>query len=304
MHFESNFKYNDEHREILPLDTEGLQFICNHAEMKYPLLPEFPFHWHNALEFNYVQEGEVEIQTTEEIHRINKGEAFFVNSNVIHSIKTVSPGHYCNLYAFLFAPEYLSGLYNHEIDQKYMRPILKAKNFDLFVIKPDHLEALKIIENIIHIINLTKEEPFGYEFTIRYLLSEVWCAMLKETSEIRTELPKANEFDLSRIKLMIGFIQSHYMEKISLNDISMAANISVRECNRCFSRCLSQSPNNYLMKYRLSKACKMLIYSSDSITTISENCGFNSSSYMGKLFSDTFNCTPKEYRKKYQSTAD
>ncbi|MGI6012074.1 MAG: helix-turn-helix transcriptional regulator [Ruminococcus sp.] len=48
---------------------------------------------------------------------------------------------------------------------------------------------------------------------------------------------------------------------------------------------------------RIQMAAQMLLRSSDSITEISEKCGFSSDSYFGKIFRERMKVTPREYRK-------
>ncbi|MGN0204590.1 MAG: helix-turn-helix domain-containing protein [Coprococcus sp.] len=298
MLFQSNFTLREDNREILPLDTEGFQYICKHAHLHYPFDRGFSWHWHAALEIDYIMEGEIEIKTTTGVNRVKKGEGFFVNSNVMHDIHLIDSSKQCEIYAHLFAPEFLSGSYNSVLEQKYLIPIMKSKDLQTFVIRPDHYESFVMLEKAIHMIELSKQESFGYEFKIRSELSDFWCLLFKETEELRSQHIEINTLDTDRLKIMIKFIQDHYMEKLSLEKIAASANISVRECARCFQRCISISPINYLNEYRIRMATQMLLYTEESIMSISENCGFSSSSYMSKVFFDAMHCTPKEYRKK------
>ena len=102
--------------------------------------------------------------------------------------------------------------------------------------------------------------------------------------------------DTERIKTMMSFIHDHYGEKISLENIAGSANISARECARCFRRCINSSPNEYLIEYRLRMAMRLLLESDRSVLEISEETGFSSASYFTKTFREALNCTPKEYR--------
>jgi AraC-like DNA-binding protein len=45
-------------------------------------------------------------------------------------------------------------------------------------------------------------------------------------------------------------------------------------------------------------AADLLADSAKSIIEISEECGFSSPSYFGKVFREAMGCTPKEYRDK------
>ncbi len=303
MLFESNFSLLEDNQEFLPLDTEGFQYLCKHARLKAPFDQGFSWHWHAALEIDYIMEGEVDLRTADSVQHIRKGEAFFVNSNMMHDIQLSAATRECEIYAHLFSPQFLSGAYNNLLEQKYILPVLKSSDLQTFIIRPDYYNGLKMIENILQMIQLSREETFGYELKIRSELSEFWCLFLKETENLRTQNMNINTQDISRLKQMIEFIRHHYMEKITLKEIADAANISTRECARCFQKGISSTPVNYLTSYRIDMAAQKLIYTDDSIMSISENCGFSSSSYMGKVFFDLKHCTPKEYRKQKKEPA-
>lgn len=300
MIIEPKFFLNSNGSEVLPLDRDGAQYICKHATLRYPSDPGFSWHWHSAFEIDYIVQGELELKTTAGSQRIRKGEAFFVNSNVVHDIQVSDMSCECEVYAHLFTPRFISGTLHSDIGQKYLIPILKNSDFPLYVIRPDHYEAIQMMEHLIRMIHLCKEEPFGYELQIRSELSGFWCLFLQETSKLRAAHADTNPADNERLKTMISYIQEHYMEKLSLEMIADSANVSVRECSRCFQRSIAMSPVSYLNEYRIRMVSDMLLYTKDSILSISENCGFSSGSYMGKVFFELMHCTPKEYRRRNQ----
>lgn len=294
----SKFRLDDNHREILDTDSNPFPYICNYAESNPCLDQCFSWHWHPAFEIDYVEEGEFEFKTTEQTITLKKGEAVFINSNVMHDIRPTGKAKDCKLYAHIFDMHFLSGMYNSIFEQTYIVPILKNKQLQAFSICPDHYTAIKMMGNILRMIELAVSEPFGYEFEIRTELGRFWCLLLEDTKPLRSQTSESNQTDIERVKQMMEYIHQHYNKKISLDDISSAASISGRECARCFQRCIHVSPVNYLNEYRIRMAAQMLLQTQDSIITISENCGFSSSSYFGKVFHETMNCTPKEYRQK------
>lgn len=192
----------------------------------------------------------------------------------------------------------MSGLSYNIIDQKYIYPILKSYNLQTFHIIPNTYRQLRMIETLFKLVDLNKHQPFGYEFNIRHELCMFWCMLLEETADLRIHATNINNIDDERIKIMLQFIHEHYAEKITLQDIASAANIGTRECNRCFQRNLETSPINYLLNYRVRIASQMLLQTTNSISTISEDCGFSSNSYFGKVFQELMHCTPKEYRQQ------
>ena len=98
---------------------------------------------------------------------------------------------------------------------------------------------------------------------------------------------------------MLRYIQQHYSEELSAEDLARSAHVSRRVCFRLFQEKLHTTPNAYLRSFRLRKACRMLTATGESITQIAYACGLGSASYFGKVFRERFGCTPAEYRKKW-----
>ena len=61
------------------------------------------------------------------------------------------------------------------------------------------------------------------------------------------------------------------------------------------------SPVEYIIGYRLRRACQRLAESNEPITQIAFNCGFGSSSYFAKVFRNAYGRTPVEYRKEWHN---
>jgi len=96
---------------------------------------------------------------------------------------------------------------------------------------------------------------------------------------------------------MISYIHRNFGNKLALEEIAAAANISPREANRIFQKAIQQTPFEYLMHYRLNRAKELLSHSELSITEISYQCGFTDSTYMGKQFKKAYGITPRDYRR-------
>ena len=81
---------------------------------------------------------------------------------------------------------------------------------------------------------------------------------------------------------MIQYIQKHFSEMITLEDLAASANISRSEAGRCFQKYYADTPMSYLIRYRLQQAQKFLLTSTLSVKEISCQCGFSDSSYFVK----------------------
>lgn len=96
---------------------------------------------------------------------------------------------------------------------------------------------------------------------------------------------------------MLQYIQAAYAEPLTLAEIAKAADLSERECLRCFHRMIGDSPVQYLLKYRLMQSAELLrTQPAAGIAEISAACGFDSPSYFSRQFRRFYQCTPREYR--------
>ena len=95
---------------------------------------------------------------------------------------------------------------------------------------------------------------------------------------------------------MVRYIQEHYGEPMTVDNIAQAAGISRRECFRCFHELQGKSPTEFLTQYRLSAAAYLLATTSHPISLVASSCGFESGSYFSRLFKARYGKTPREFR--------
>jgi AraC-like DNA-binding protein/quercetin dioxygenase-like cupin family protein len=291
---------NEEQKEILPIAKESFPYLCSTTRLDCTPDKSVPWHWHNMFEISYIIKGELSLQTPDETHIISTGEIYFINNGVLHTCTAIGTIP-CEYNTIQFDMHFLSGMYNSIYEEKYILPVMRNSALQLWQVKPDSLQHLKMIETVLRTVEISREEPFAFEFDLRNLLSDFWKMLLLDTEEIRaqaSDVIRTSSTDTERLKLMTRYIKEHCGEKLTLEDIAAAADISTRECTRCFARCINTSPIVYLTQTRLSMAADLLSGSAKSIIEISEECGFSSPSYFGKVFREAMGCTPKEYRDK------
>ena len=184
--------------------------------------------------------------------------------------------------------------------KKYILPVM-GKGFDFFVVRPDLSEYTLIAGLLDRVQEMALHEEDGFELGIRHSLETVWMAIRSELNKHPAAMPsKIGQSD--RLYRMLQYIQDHFQEDISLGDIAGAANISPRECSRCFQNSLHITAMEYLLEYRISHACKLLTGSSLSITSVGQNSGFSSGSYFAKRFHEKTGLSPKDYRASYAAS--
>lgn len=277
----------------------GFPYVCIRTAMENYTDRIVPWHWHTSCEIVNVEEGTVEFKTPDIELTLNKGDAVFVNTGVLHTYIALSEQP-AIMYTHLFRAEFLSGAYNSVFDKKFIQPVCRCKALQAWHIRPDSREHMAMVSAMFDAAALMDSEPYGYEFDLRTKLCDFWKGLFAETEKIRADAPVRNSADQERIKLMMDYIQNHYPEPLTVENIGSTAGISARECNRCFRRCIGMSPIEYLTGHRVRAAAEMLSGTSKTILEIGEECGFSSPSYFSKVFRLATGDTPNAYRKKAQ----
>ena len=277
-------------------EVEGLHneypYVFHHVDMSKTVVP---WHWHEALEFGLVLEGNMKVHTANQTQVFHKGEGFFINSNVLASMENIGS---CVQDSHLFHPVFLSGHFKSVFETKYLNPVIQNRNLELICLRGESEHQRKILSKLRQLSQLQARPDV--EFLTRNLLSEIWLLLLEEIKNADSSIFRIPPKNQDRILTMMAFIQENFAEKLTLEEIADSAAVSTRECLRCFRAAIHQSPMEYLIEYRVQMAKKLLDTTDLSITDIALRCGFNSNSYFTKLFHRSCGKTPNAYRKELE----
>lgn len=262
--------------------------------------------WHPEIEIIIVNHGDIVFLTNDNKEVLHAGQGVIINANVMHSVESLSKDANCSMYSTVFHPAFLFGYGDVLISDKYLLPVITSKSFQYLTLDEEVPEQANLLECINTIIAYNLIKKHGYELNTKARLCEFWISLMDIVAPYNA--PKKNtggmSLDESRAKNMILYIEQHYSEKITLDELAASVHISKSECCRCFKRALNLTPVEYLMKYRISMAATMIQSQDPIATSFSElafHVGFNNASYFNKVFRQYLGCTPSEYKKKIKT---
>ena len=108
---------------------------------------------------------------------------------------------------------------------------------------------------------------------------------------------KSNEIYRSRINQVIDYVNNNLNRSISLEELASVAFFSPFHFHRIFVAVTGETVNNFTNRIRNEKAARLLKFSKKSVSEISVECGFSSTSTLSRLFKQYFGISPSEYRK-------
>lgn len=250
-------------------------------------------HWHEELQLTYVVNGQMDIQVSGITYHLCKGQAIFINRNLLHATTYLTED---GKYQSLDFPEKLLGFFpGSRMEQDDVLPYTGNAAFPAMVFSPETVWQRELLQKLKHTLDDLRH-PKGKEYEISCALTKMWQILIRHVDLSKEQPSLSNIRMMKRMQNMIAYIHANYQKKIRIADIAAAGNISEGECNRSFRKLVQKSPAQYVLFYRICQSMTRLREGSDSITQVALACGFNDTSYFIRCFKQQTGITPKMYQ--------
>lgn len=97
----------------------------------------------------------------------------------------------------------------------------------------------------------------------------------------------------------LKWLECHCAETITLGQLAMYMGYSPSRLYELFKTRTGLPPMEWLIRYRISKACKLLKSGNLTIIAVAHNVGFTDPSFFSRVFRRRIGKTPTQYRKSY-----
>lgn len=288
----AGFVTGKDDRELTEHGTAFFPIACYYDDLPWDTVQ---WHWHEEFEALFVTEGAAEVSLEKEKYIIKEGDGMFINAGALHAIRLTTVSR-CRFHSIVFHPRLVGGSKDSVFWLNYIEPLILQNTLKSVLFDGSaawHTKACEFIETAWHAV---VEEPFGYEFQVRSALSQLVLLLKMYLPDGGKELSERELRDAKRIRIMLQYIQEHYMEELDTGQIAGSATISESECLRCFHKTIGMPPVRYLKQFRVQKAAELLLSTEKKISDIGAECGFLDTSYFTKVFREIKGCAPGKYR--------
>jgi AraC family transcriptional regulator, melibiose operon regulatory protein len=282
---DQNLKSLTEYRTIT------LPMACYEKVINQNINGYIPLHWHDEFQFVLIFKGEAIFQINEEKITVREGEGLFINSGCLHMAKDKNDTG-CVYICLNVSPDFVL---SQELYTTYVNPYIQATNLPYLHLDTKEIWAKNILDAIVKIHQLIQQKTPYYEIDINIQLTLIWKNLIINGFQLESE--QMEMLKSHRIKQMLSWIHTHYAEKILLDDIAYAGQLSRSECCRYFKRILKKTPMNYVTDYRIQKSLVLLQQPESNVTDVAYQVGFNSTSYFIDQFRKSMNMTPLAYKR-------
>jgi transcriptional regulator GlxA family with amidase domain len=101
------------------------------------------------------------------------------------------------------------------------------------------------------------------------------------------------------IAMVQKYMEKNYNKTITMTEMAGIGSMSPRNLIRRFEQATSNTPLEYLQRFRIENAKKLLENRNDGIEQIAMKCGYEDMSFFRKVFKRHVGMTPREYKDKY-----
>lgn len=278
-------------REITPLTPNDCFTLFTRVKDSF----DFPLHYHEEFELNFIQNGKGARRVVgDHIEEIDDLELALVGSNLQHA------------------------WFTHKCKSKEIREVTIQFHKDLFDEKLLRRNQLSFIRTMLEksvrgilfskettqaiaprILNLDQKHGFDSVLELMSILHDLSISrnsrLLSDTSFNQTEV----SYNSRRVEKAFEYLNQNFDKQITLAEVARQAGMTEVSFSRFFKSRSGKTFIDSLNDIRMGHASRMLIDTTQSVSEIAYNCGFNNISNFNRIFKKKKNCTPKEFREGY-----
>ena len=127
-------------------------------------------------------------------------------------------------------------------------------------------------------------------------LNSLLTRLMEESWHPVTHKNATHKQNLSQIK---DYLDQHYTEKISLDELADTFYINKFYLTRVFKEQFGITINNYLLQKRITHAKQLLRFTDKTVEDIGYECGMGAVHYFSRMFKKMEGMSPSEYKKRW-----
>ena len=282
--------HDPERNENRPRGTYEFPYEYHYITMEHPRYI-MSYHWHVECEVIRILSGTLLVTLDEKSFEAAAGDVIFVHGGVLHS---GIPGKGCIYECIVF--DLNSLLRGSTVIAPYLQKVSHQEIMVFHHMGKEQPDAVRAIDDVFEAFETALE---GYQLTVIGQFYHFFGIVFGKHYYLESVTRARRDYRrVIQLKQVVDYIEKNYAHPITLEDLSGAVSMSPRYFCRFFSEMTHQTPMDYLNRQRIEQACFRLTTTSDSVTDIAYDTGFNDLSYFIRIFRKYKGISPGKYRKR------
>ena len=156
------------------------------------------------------------------------------------------------------------------------------------------------LNEIVYLLDIMKKEEKDKRTGYNSILENMFKTIIIKICRFYTETNLTGPKKMIKIGAVIDYIDDHFHENISRNQLADIACMPLGTFCRVFKNTTGLSPIDYLIRLRIEKASEILNGNNEiRIIDVAAKTGFENSAYFSKKFKDIIGISPRTYIKNH-----
>lgn len=246
---------------------------------------DYHIHSHDYLEISMVLEGQAHYFVDNHWEDIGAGQILVFNPQVKHG------------------EQQLPNTYSHQLHLGLKNISLHGLPRDFLPTKKSRLEIgeyqYKIIDKAWQLVNEINQHDSDYQLLCKGIVIEILVNILRgltirQEDYIKPFLSKTEKKQNYLVEHVIYFLENHYTEDITLEQLARDHYVSPAYLSRIFKETTDMSPINYLIQIRLKNANALLKNEDTTVKEIAKAVGYDDAYHFSKLFKKYYGVSPSK----------
>lgn len=248
-------------------------------------------HRHDFIEIGIILDGKGEFSVDDKVFPVRKGDLLLFNPGMLHQSRRINEKEP--------ATEFYAGFSNiHFRNMEYNQILFPHRTFLLRPKEKTFLHLNRLAESMMAESRSTQP---GRYFMLKSYLTQMILLLYREQAEQQNSTASGFIFESTGkkyvVEKIVDYLEDHYTEKISLDQIAQNMYLSPFYISRIFKSEVGDTPINYLINLRMEKARQLLREKPNcSVQEIALQVGYDDAYHFSKLFKKHYGNSPSQYR--------
>jgi len=243
------------------------------------IMQKFPNHFHEHYVIGFIENGKRLLFCRNKEYIVGCGDLLLINPMDNHACEQLDQN----------TLDYRSINISREVMEKAVKEITGKAYLPNFIPTVAFQSEYVILLRELHEAIMEECQDFRKEEAFYYLIEQLITDFTNTHPQVTKDVIP------DEMKAICDYIDEHYTERITLEEISSYLNINKYSMLRSFARQVGITPYRYLETIRINKA-KKLLESGVSPLDAAMQAGFSDQSHFTNHFKEYIGLTPKQYQ--------
>ena len=251
------------------------------------------YHCHDYYELYIHLRGGEYMGVDNKLYVLNPIQVFILPPFCMHGLSCTKEMHNYERAFLNLSPEVMRNLSCGQLDlNQFLQAHAAGGHYTYQLSQPDADRFVQCIRQIETAQSTNHDavdryQDYAHMITVVNLL----CQVIRRTIPVRAETASGNV-----IQDVLSYINNHYTQPLSVDELARRFNISASWLAHEFVRFTNRSVYNYVLYRRVMLACRLMLGES-SLNAIAYECGFSDYSSFLRTFTKVTGVSPSRYRK-------